>query len=382
MPTASNHSVILVPGFLGFEHRASTTYFADRFLAGLRAALGGGVPVMPVTTLPVASLAERQRKLLAQLEEFEKKRGPRTWHLIGHSTGGLDAALLLRDQPLVQQGGVSVPATGGWGDDIARVERIGSVTSISAPHWGTALADSRIAEFVEGKRWIPRPRDIVNGARVLFNMALRDDLPSRIAFARGFLPRNFGALRVLCDALFNNELARDLSPAVTVPLSASPVREEMAGRVFSVLTVAPRPADTHPDALFHLLWSLTAGPGGSPPMAPLPAVTPALQLTTQARWNGPLTAADNDGVVNTARQVLGEPIALVVADHADVLGRYRRHSVVDDKVVDPGLLTSGADFGDDPFFELVERIAARLRPLMGLSTGGSTALESWPTETV
>ena len=47
-----------------------------------------------------------------------------------------------------------------------------------------------------------------------------------------------------------------------------------------------------------------------------------------------------------------------------MLGRYRRVSALDGKVVDPGLLTSGAEFGDDDFFGLVGRVADRIAKIL------------------
>src|SRR5207237_4498425 len=99
---AMEDAVALVPGFLGFEHDGEVTYFADRFVAGLRAALevrwGKRVRVIAMPTLPIGSLAKRQQGLLECLGKLTK--GDVAWHLVGHSTGGLDAAMLLRTQAL------------------------------------------------------------------------------------------------------------------------------------------------------------------------------------------------------------------------------------------------------------------------------------------
>ena len=57
-------------------------------------------------------------------------------------------------------------------------------------------------------------------------------------------------------------------------------------------------------------------------------------------------------------------VGLVIGDHVDVLGRYRRASLIDEKVIDPGLLTSGADFGDDEFFGLLVRIGERIAEMV------------------
>jgi hypothetical protein len=78
----------------------------------------------------------------------------------------------------------------------------------------------------------------------------------------------------------------------------------------------------------------------------------------------PIEPGDNDGVVSTDRQVLGELTGVVIGDHVDVLGRYRRTSLIDAKVIDPGLLTSGADFGDDEFFALLLRVGERIARVM------------------
>jgi hypothetical protein len=83
----------------------------------------------------------------------------------------------------------------------------------------------------------------------------------------------------------------------------------------------------------------------------------------------------NDGVVNSSRQLI-EPldpkefVALVVADHFDVVGHYDRALYVTDpktgksetKDEMSGLLHSGSRFRDDQFFELIDLVAATLRP--------------------
>jgi hypothetical protein len=88
---------------------------------------------------------------------------------------------------------------------------------------------------------------------------------------------------------------------------------------------------------------------------------PSLRLPSQRDMVLPaIDPGDSDGIVSTHRQVLGELIGVVVGDHVDVLGRYRRTSLVDEKTIDPGLLTSGAEFGDDEFFALLALVADRI----------------------
>ena len=91
------------------------------------------------------------------------------------------------------------------------------------------------------------------------------------------------------------------------------------------------------------------------------------ELVIASRPGEPRTIdlAINDGIVNTARQIV-EPDrrqlgGIVVADHGDVLGHYDRcDALVGGKSLNAGLFHSGAHFGDDQFFALYERVAAAI----------------------
>jgi hypothetical protein len=373
-------AIALVPGFFGFDHRGESTYFADRFIAGLRCVLeargASGIPVLSVSTLAIASLQRRQADLLAELSALEKPTakaprlgGPRTWHLVGHSTGGVDAALLLRDAPLVDTGQGATFGREGWGQWSDLVGRVSSVTTIAAPHFGTGLAESPLARWSGGHLSVRAVRDMALAA---LDVTRRGDLGSRIRFAMSATPGVRKMPLFLVQMMVMNELARDLRPQVLGALSARPVRRSAEGRVFSLATIAPRPEAGHPDKLFRDMWRWTHdgtrihSSFPQPPAAPLDDA--GLRLPSQRGIRlPPIDAGDNDGVVNTQRQILGETIGVVVGDHADVLGRYRRSSLVDEKVIDPGLLTSGADFGDDEFFGLLLRIGERIARMV--STG-------------
>jgi pimeloyl-ACP methyl ester carboxylesterase len=369
-------AVALVPGFFGFDHRGESTYFADRFVAGLQCVLQAkgidDVPVLSVSTLGIAGLRKRQGDLLRELRALESAEegsprlgGPRTWHLVGHSTGGVDAALLLRDSPLAMAGDGSdlAFADGGWGEWSDLVDRVSSVTTIAAPHFGTGLAEAPIARFAAGSPSLAAAWDL---AVATTDIARRGDLGSRIRFAMSATPGLTKMPYFLFQMSLMNELARDLRPQVLAPISARPVRSSAEGRVFSVATVAPRPGSGHPDKLFRDMWRWTHD--GRTKHTPVTVATPstpfdnpALRLRSQQDVRlPPIDAGDNDGIVSTECQVLGELIGLVIGDHVDVLGRYRRSSFVDGKTIDPGLLTSGAEFGDDEFFGLLLRIGERI----------------------
>jgi len=145
--------VVLVPGFLGFARFGGFYYFADRLIAVLRGLLeeplGYAVPVIPVTTFPTDSLRKRQKGLLQRLESFcQALSGVERLHLIGHSTGGVDAQLLACTRPLY----------GATWDKKASLVRakIRSVVTLSAPHSPAGVktrCDTRPPSFRRCERW-------------------------------------------------------------------------------------------------------------------------------------------------------------------------------------------------------------------------------------
>src|SRR2546428_9025650 len=125
--------VLFVPGFFGFgsfghPDRPLIEYFArveDAMLRAHMRPLRFAVHEPP----PAGSRRERVRSLHAKPSELTGAGAPRL-HLVGHSTGGLDARLLAHPR---------YPALPGRGELIGR---IGSVITVSAPFHGTPLARS------------------------------------------------------------------------------------------------------------------------------------------------------------------------------------------------------------------------------------------------
>src|SRR6185436_14272306 len=90
----SRQHVVLVPGFFGFGSLGELAYFV-----GVREALGRAferlsldVNVVEVPTLPTASIRHRAARVQETLSA-EAEAGP--IHIVGHSTGGLDARLAI-----------------------------------------------------------------------------------------------------------------------------------------------------------------------------------------------------------------------------------------------------------------------------------------------
>jgi pimeloyl-ACP methyl ester carboxylesterase len=380
------HAVALVPGFLGFSHLGRWTYWADRFLAALRAQIEARrenfapIPVVPVSTLPLGSLAARQRRLVAQLQKLDDQgEGPKVWHLVGHSTGGLDAAYLARKNPLSEGKNGSTFSTETWTN-----VSIGSVTTVSTPHYGTCLALSEAAELT----W--QHRLSVSGVKKLTRAGV-DALvrpgalsQTRIQFAVASALEG-STTQFLAQLVGNNVLARDLDPAIVANLTGANNRRPDIP-IFSIATIAPHPParqgpparagelvetirgifsktpqGIEKDPLFRDLWTFTKERAceARPAPPPVPSV-PAVIASDATKVPASIEPEDNDGVVNTDRQFDGVAAGLVLGDHGDVVGLYRRADPLDEKIIEPGLLTSGATFGDNEFFKLMELVATKI----------------------
>jgi len=353
-------AVALIPGFLGFGHRQGTTYFADRFLAGLRARLeaviGAPFPVVPVTTLPLGNLAVRQELLLSELKQLDAQLGGPRWHLVGHSTGGLDAAMLARTRRLRRE-----RSRTAFSSEPLEVPRLASVTTLATPHHGTCLARSAPALLLQRQPSWRGLREVAEAAAAALR---RDRLEERLRFASAALLGGDG--RHFYANLMNGDLIADLDPLVTIQLTGADNRRPDVP-LFSIVTIAPPPGGGRDeDELYAALWRWTQEQADDPTLPAPPRFPAGTAPLISALPEAPrVDAHASDGVVNSARQVDGTFLGLVVGDHADVLGGYRRADPLDGRVIDPGLLTSGACFGDDQFFALLDLVASGITRSLG-----------------
>src|SRR5256712_2307173 len=373
MPTPD--VVALVPGFLGFTRFGGFYYFADRLIGVLRGLLeqplGHPVPVVPVTTLPTDSLGNRQDGLLQNLAGVcEKLSAIERLHLTGPGPGGVDAQLLACTKSFDGH---------AWDKKANTVrKRIKSVVTISAPHYGTGLADSRLARW--GENPLVHPTAILPEARTLLDLLLL--VPRDLAAAAGF---EFAApndvIKFMWQIARNRDLIEDLKPermeAVRARLTSDP---EIALTCF-VNGTMPRDDATSPsDPFFRDMYRL---PHGSESVSSvvqecdgllrtIVQEQPDLVIRSRQSHMPTISSTLNDGVVNTVRQIVNpgrreEVGGFVVADHADVLGHYdRQDALIGGKPYNAGLFHSGAAFGDDEFFGLYRRVAqAILRTIPG-----------------
>ncbi len=133
----------------------------------------------------------------------------------------------------------------------------------------------------------------------------------------------------------------------------------------SYLTVSgPDPRRTGADRLFNFLHKLTAM--DSDPGTTCEGINALLHdrkvsVIANEAPHLAITAASNDGLVNTGRQVLdtSEIAGVVVADHIDVLGHFPAEYAAFPFMAD-GFLNSGAHFRDREFCALHHSIAAHI----------------------
>lgn len=356
--------VFLVPGFLGFSRVGGYYYFADRVGVTVRSTLETltkrSIPVVPVCTLPTDHLVERQKYLVQGLLATLRRIGEvRSIHLVGHSAGGVDAQLLTCDQPL----------TGGrWSDEAEQLrEKIRSVITLASPHHGTCLSDAPVARLFAdplfGMRWLPSARKPV--LDLLRMAANQEDFGVIAWYVFNNLPETS---RFLFQFLVRRGLILDMSPRSMAVIRRYWRRSKNDILLRSFVTVA-QARDTS-DPFFRSMSALTSGTNDSPPTS---AVTQTVALLNRHAGaalrscaSGELPSFDdasNDGVVNSARQVIDPGDAdqfagIVVADHADVMGHYdRQDELASEQPINVGLFHSGAGFCDDQFFTLYRRVA-------------------------
>jgi len=373
--------VLLVPGFFGFGSFGRRTgpriiYFDHvmKALASARPELRGRIhvhepPPMGSLEARVRSLHDMLLQLLggALLRGEARGRGPRV-HLVGHSTGGLDARLLLN------------PRYHFKGEDPevrARLARhVGTVVTISAPQHGTPIANS----FVRGLYHL-----LLEGMSVATIMADAGRLRERLGVPGvGFLvtlfqavaPRpkvNEPAIALLAGmddetarqierfrgmVMSDRRILRDLAPERMAELNAR-IGEADAARLVEIVTVAPRPTlsgGLHAldrRAAYALCYAGAASGAFRPERFPAgPWIAARPKGSERAAVEDAPRA--NDGIVPASSQTLdGRAARLVLADHLDVIGHFEwRWNTT--------LFKSGAGFGRREFMALWRFVAEAL----------------------
>jgi len=373
--------VLLVPGFFGFgsfgrEGHPHIVYFDHviKAMVAARPELAGRIHVHEPP--PMGSLQARVRTLQdavlqllggALLRGESRGRGPRI-HVIGHSTGGVDARLLAN------------PSYHFPGEDRSLrkqlLRHLGTVVTLSAPQHGTPIARSfmrglprlvleglSVATIMAnaGRRTrglgLPgiglaytifqavRPRPGVNGPIVDLLAGMDEGTVQQVDRFRGMV-------------MSDTRLLRDL-----VPERMARLNERLGvhgARLVEIVTVGPSPSftrgglhDLDRRAVYALCHAGAASSDFRPATFPRGPWIAARAPGTERAAVGEAPLA-NDGIVPASSQTLGGRAArIVLADHLDVVGHFESRG-------NTTLFKSGADFGQRQFQELWRFVAGSL----------------------
>lgn len=334
-----HHQVLLVPGCFGFASFGELSYFngVRERLAESFARRGVDVTVTEVKTLPTASIRVRAARVLEALVRIaDSSTGP--IHVIGHSTGGLDARLAIAPT-------ASLPTS----VKLANYERVRSVVSVCCPHFGTPIAtffSSTLGKpllrlFARYWMWVLK-RGRLPVAILLrlgyFVVRLRDPFRKHKStfdeLYEKFLndlgdERRLELVQFLAAVSTDQSLVFQLTPAGCDLLNACTADPELV--YGSVVARARKPTfrslfrsmrELYPQIMhpiYAALHYIAARSEGDPP--PLTAAQAASLLQ---RYPELPTLRDSDGIVPTRSQVWGEVIHTTEADHLDVVGQFGR----------------------------------------------------------
>jgi hypothetical protein len=332
------HAIYLIPGFFGFTNLGRFRYFihVHRFLRRRLAERGARARVHVVRTHPTASLPAHFDDREAGCRLARRDPGE-IIHLVGHSTGGVDARLAVSP-------GVTLPTK----YDVERwAGRVRSVVGVSSPQYGTPLAayltarqgQRRLALLSLATSYILRfghlPLTGVLGLAAAFTRAetkregtLVDDL-ARQLLADFSLTRRRAVGRLLREVVEDQALLLQLTPEA-MNLFAATVGERPGVRYGSVVTRSRPPGvgstlaaglDAGAQAI-HAIYGAIYRLSAQSREANVPRPTPAQRRALVAAYGKLPGAHANDGIVPTRAQVHGRVIAAVRGDHLDVIGHF------------------------------------------------------------
>jgi triacylglycerol lipase len=377
------HHVYLSPGMFGFGRLGSYNYFShvEHELTARFAADGHELVAHVIDVLPTASIRRRAMRLA---EIVMAAGGDEPIHLLGHSTGGLDARLVA--SPATRS---IPPALLDW------LPRLRSITTMNTPHFGSPLASfftTASGQQVLAALSVLTVAGLSIGAQplaaasVMLGFLRRSD--SGFPFKIRMLDRSVESVVRLIDDACSPEVRAFLAAVEDDQgsmLQLSPESmdlvgaglEDRPGVVYqSTVSMAPSPhrhrwLETfgHPWravslSLFFGLHRITARHDDRYPCAALRDMLPWSGDANERFLAGALAASPpldaNDGVVPVRSQVWGTVVWAGVGDHLDVLGHYRDDR--DPATVAPerrhvDWLTSGSDFGQGELTSLMDAIA-------------------------
>lgn len=393
---ASRVHVILIPGFAGFDALGQVHYYAGTsgvFRKWLSAQHGPArrTVLHYFDSLPsgaVATRATRLHKYLSKRIARNEFQPDDRIVLVGHSTGGLDIRHLL--MALAKPGANCVDGSATDSICVTNEQLLGMirrVVFVSTPHYGSNIVDDWLVHTKRVKRLLrlavlglhlsviipPRSLQRLLGSKPELDAwyAIQDTLlevrsPSggdatssadvREAFAQVtlWLRQMASDFSVLTDLRTDKNTAKaedDWPPGITTRSYATvspPPRDVKTGLVTWLRTFVGNtlPAErAAQDALYRTAYKMTANGGLQRRIETMPVWFDLIQSDARVPT---VDASANDGVVNTASMFWkhGGATRLVLADHGDIIGHYRR-----DPDVHPGGGVSGRRFESYDFFK-------------------------------
>jgi hypothetical protein len=333
--------IFLVPGFLGIENLGEVVYFAHvrDMLAQRFQQLGVDVEIHAVRNYATSSVRKRTLRLLETIHEHVG-RDDAPLHLIGHSTGGLDARLLCTPGARL---GSALDA-----ERIAR--RVRTIVTVASPHHGTPLASffttrlgaQLLSVLSLGTIYLLRfgrlPISVVVRLAALFvrmhsRLGVLEHTIADQIFSQ--LLGDFSAARRDELNLLFADMARDVGLMPQLMPESMDMFDAVVGaypgiRCGSVIAGAkprllrgalqigldPYAQATH--ALFQAMHRLASEMDSR--------YLPELDAAQLARLRDGLgdetKPDDNDGIVPVCSQIWGEIIHVAQADHFDVIGHF------------------------------------------------------------
>lgn len=335
MPT---HNILLVPGFFGFGSFGDLTYFQG--IKGLlersfeRASLS--VRVLEVSTLPTASIRVRAARVQEALAAIAAE-GDGPIHIIGHSTGGLDARLAITPTASLP---VRVPFDAH--------DRVRTLVTVCCSHFGSPVATfftsatgrgllrlgSRYLIWALRSTRLPLAFALRFGYRLLrfwrpFRKAPSafDELYAKLLL--NLSPERRAELIAFLTAVSSDEaLVFQLTPPGCDLLNACTAEPGL--RYGSVVARAPKPSwrgllKTIGDPYAQLVYPLYAffyRLAGRHEARWIPEAVGSQRERLQHFLGELPSASDNDGIVPTNSQIWGELVHATCADHLDVVGHF------------------------------------------------------------
>jgi hypothetical protein len=362
------HHIVLVPGLFGFARLGGFDYFmhVEEALASRFLERGADCEFVLVSSPPTGSIVHRTQVLMDAIQQSCADDAGAI-HLVGHSTGGLDVRLLASPT--------------AWPDLPDWFNRVRTVTTVSAPHYGTPLA--YFFTTMAGTR-------LLEALSLLTYMTLRAGGPpltvlTPLIAALGRVDESLGVesrilektTELLLSFLGEEGLTEvqewfdgirtdqgaiiQLTPE-SMDIFNAGVEDNPNLRYGCVVSRMPPPGPVRLlknlrspiNALSAAVFStLYVGAGRTSTIYPPPNPAPEVRQYLEQRFERELDNTLNDGMVPTASMIWGDVLWAGTADHLDVLGHF--HGDRDSPHTD--WMVSGAGFREDDFDEVMDAVA-------------------------